>query len=183
MKRVVVFADEKWSIGRVHHSIAAVLKNSYQFSFHYDACFYLELFMQDLKECDVCVTTPNLIGDIVHLVKSPELLKKFLFVFHYAYTGPSIASTVLFPQSHFGTISPAVIPKAFPKKVYVMPSGVDPTLFPHRERSGSLNNLGWCGNLWWTSKRVDWSYRIAGIVQNYKMIVFPTFVQKRRNLQ
>lgn len=159
MKTVVVFADTKWSIGRVHQDIATALKDEYKFIFHYDAQFYPDILQKDYDACDVCLTTPNLLGDLEGFLKGKKL-NKLLFIAHYNHNWDFLAKHPLLHTFTYCTISEAVT-TSFPAPVFFTPSGINPSFFEYTPRNGTLTTLGWCGNLAWTSKRVDWSYKIA----------------------
>jgi hypothetical protein len=159
MKTVVIIADVKWSIGRVHQDIARALKDEYTFLFHYDAKFDLASFKKDYDACDVCLTTPNLLGDLEVFLKGKDL-KKLLFIAHYNHNWTFLEKHPLLHTFTYCTISEAVT-TSFPAPVLFTPSGINPSFFEYKVRDGSLTTLGWCGNLAWTSKRVEWSYKIA----------------------
>jgi hypothetical protein len=161
MKLVCVLADTKWSIGRVHTDIANALKGEYEFVFHNDSAFYIDKFKADFKRCDVFLSTPNLLGDIQRFLKGEDL-RKTLLIIHYNHTEgwSSLRDSPLLSTLTYCTISEAVT-RSFPAPVFWTPSGVNPAFFEHTARSGTIKTLGWCGNLAWASKRVDWSYKIA----------------------
>lgn len=168
MKLVCVLADTKWSIGRVHTDIAEALKGEYEFVFHHDSAFYMDKFKADFKRCDVFLSTPNLLGDLQHFLKGEDL-RKTLLIAHYNHDWTFLKNSPLLSTLTYCTISEAVtrsLPTgtslgSFPAPVFWTPSGINPAFFEYTERSGTIKTLGWCGNLAWTSKRVDWSYKIA----------------------
>jgi hypothetical protein len=160
-KLVCVLADTTWSIGRVHTNIADALKGEYEFIFHYDAAFSADKLKADLKRCDVFLTTPNLIDGIRRCFPE-ENLNKCLMIMHYHHKDgwASLRDSPLLFTCTYCTISEAVT-RSFPAPVLWTPSGVNPAFFKHTLRSGTIKTLGWCGNLAWASKRVEWSYKIA----------------------
>lgn len=161
MKVVCVLADTKWSIGRVHTDIAEALKGEYEFVFHHDSAFYVDAFRADFKRCDVFLTTPNLLGDIQHFLKGEDLKKCLMIVhYHHANGWAFLRDSPLLSTFTYCTISEAAT-RSFPAPVLWTPSGINPAFFEHTPRSGVIKTLGWCGNLAWSSKRVDWSYKIA----------------------
>lgn len=159
MKKIVVFADSTWSIGRVHCDIAAALKEEYEFIFHNESLFYLDKFQRDYRECDVCLTTPHIYNDLKNFLKG-ENPTKILFIAHCYINWNDLLKSPNFHKFTYCTIS-EVLMKDFPAPVLYTPSGINPSFFEYKERTGHLMTLGWCGNLSWASKRVEWSYKIA----------------------
>lgn len=122
-KKVVVFADCKWSIGRVHREIAKQLK-SFEFLWHQDCSHITEHFLTDLENCDICLATPNIEPHLRYLVKHNEKhMKKMVFVLHYM---SEIENTPFRPLYTFGTITEAFSPSFPDVKLHFMPSGVNP---------------------------------------------------------
>jgi hypothetical protein len=154
---VCVLADTTWSIGRVHADIAEAFKGEHEFVFHHDSAFYLGKFKADFKRCDVFLSTFNLWGDIQGILKGEDL-RKTLLIAHCKHDWTFLKGSP--PPLTFCTISEAVT-RSFPAPVFWTPSGINPAFFEHTQRSGAIKTLGWCGNLAWTSKRVEWSYKIA----------------------
>lgn len=160
MKLVCVLADITWSIGRVHQDIADALVGEYEFVFHYDARHYRDKMLADFERCDVFLTTPNLFAGLVDSTLKGRNLRKVLFIAHYAHDWTFLKESPFLNEPTYCTISEAVT-ESFPAPCHWTPSGINPSLFDYRPRSGKIRTMGWSGNLAWTSKRVDWSYQIA----------------------
>ena len=82
MKKVFVFSDTHWSLGRIHRGIAKQLKDTHEFRYIDWAKWSPEEFIEYFNWCDKCIT--NLVT--YKLIKSvfPGLLYsgKFIFVSH-----------------------------------------------------------------------------------------------------
>lgn len=160
---IVVYADATWSIGRVHRGIAQALSHKYRFVFHHDARHYMEPLLRDLAACSVCISTPNIMDGLARKLASVDRTPRCaLLVFHYNHGDcAAIVAHDHFSQFQYATISRSAVPSTFPAQVHWLPSGVDRAQWTHRERNGVLWQLGWCGNLSWDTKRVDWAHKIA----------------------
>ena len=142
-KKVVVIADIGWAIGKVHREVFKRIPNC-TVTYYNSAAFMLADFLRDLQEADACLSTTNLHGDILNFVHDKSLHPKFLFVAHGA---GEIHNVEYSPVFKYGVVSDVLLPKMLThvKYVYVIPNGVDPTLYTYRERSGSLKIVGWAG--------------------------------------
>jgi glycosyltransferase involved in cell wall biosynthesis len=154
--KVFIFSDTKWSMGRVYRDIIKYMDPEFQCRFvdwgEYD---YNEL-VGNYKWCDVCIT--NLVCMTVFKDNLASLgLGKTIFVSHGFEEGTHHDATL-----HYGLTSDS-IRYAFPgtNKVHLMQNGVDPEQFVHREPSGSINSVGWCGapRVWW--KQISWAQEIS----------------------
>jgi len=143
-KKVVVIADIGWAIVKVHREVFKRIPYC-DVVYYNSAAFMLGDFLRDLCDADVCLTTTNLHGDILHFVSDKSLHPKILFVAHGA---GEIHSVEYSPVFRYGVVSDVLLPKMksfVGENVRVLPNGVDPALYTYRERSGSLKIVGWAG--------------------------------------
>jgi hypothetical protein len=100
-------------------------------------------FMQNMKSCDACLTTLSLHTGILKFVKDPSWQRKMLFVVH----GDTETKDVEYSETlRYSVVSDVIIPR-MPSNlnILVTPNGVDPSLYTHRERDGTLKIVGWAG--------------------------------------
>lgn len=163
MKRIVVIADTGWSIHRVHQGVAAALAGEYTFTYFECRQFILQQFLAAFRSADLCMTTMNFYADMLRLFPSATDRQKIVIVAHgisETWGIPSAACT----SFTYGATSAAVAASLQAKigqPVFAVPNGVDPAVFVHRERTGTVQRLGWCGAPTVAVKRVDWAHGIA----------------------
>jgi len=160
MKLICVLADTKWSIGRVHQDIADAFAGEYEFVFHYDAAYYPNVLAADFERCDLFLTTFNLFQGLMDGLLKGRDLRKVLFIAHYAHDWTFLKESPFLLGPSYCTISEAVT-ESFPTAVRWTPSGINPAFFEYKPRSGKIGTMGWCGNVAWASKRVEWARPIA----------------------
>jgi hypothetical protein len=160
MKLICVLADTKWSIGRVHQDIADAFAEEYEFVFHYDACHYPDVLAADFERCHIFLTTFNLFQGLMDGLLKGRDLRKVLFIAHYAHDWTFLKESPFLRGPSYCTISEAVT-ESFPAPIRWTPSGINPAFFEYKPRTGLIRTMGWCGNLAWASKRVDWAHAIA----------------------
>lgn len=145
MKRIVVLAEDKWSMGRVHHDVAFHLAKDFEFCFH-DACsFYVHDFVKDFHASDLCLTTTGCLETTLRIcnLESPRYQQKFVAVCH-GFEG--LDTQIWPPHVTFGTVSDVLLPH-IPINLHVVPNGVNDSLFERKMHSGNVKLLGWCGGL------------------------------------
>lgn len=166
MKRVVVIADTGWSIHRVHKGVEAALAGSYSFKFHEARHFFLNQFMADFREADVCLTTLNFYTDMTRMFPDDVDRRKIAIVAH------GFTEQIAIPPSPcelftYGVTSEVLVPHFSAKlgrPVFTVPNGVDPSVFPYRRRDGLIKVLGWCGAPGIAVKRIEMAKEIAASV-------------------
>jgi hypothetical protein len=160
MKRVVVIADTGWAVGRIHRDLAKVLASEYTFTFHTSGKFYMDKFLRDFREADICLTTYNHYQDMLNLFPSISDRKKIAMVCH-GYPelegGPKDPLPSAFT---YGVTSP-VLSARFVIPHHVVLTGVNTEDFTYTEPTGRIRALGWCGYTAMASKRSDWGHAIA----------------------
>jgi hypothetical protein len=157
MKKLFIFSDTHWSLGRVYRDIGKQLSDEYELRYSDWASYSLNELVDNFNWADVCIT--NLVAYTVLKQYSQLNLSKCIFVSHgypehnnmeydsrlrYGMTSDSIAT--LFP-SHI--------------KPFLMPNGVDPDNFVHCSKNGELTTLGWCGADHVLSKQIKWAHDIS----------------------
>jgi FkbM family methyltransferase len=163
MKRIVVLADTKWSVHRVHKGIERALGPEYSFTYHESSHFYRHLFLEDLDKADICLTTLHLYGDIMRLITSAKNLAKVVFVCHgdrEYFAIPANPNALCTYASTSDVILP-YLTNRIKHPVYLAPNGVDPSKFRYRQRNGSIKTLGWCGAPEVAYKRYEWAMSVA----------------------
>ena len=141
-RKVVVIADISWAIGKINREIMRRIPNC-DAIFYDPTSFNLDQFMQNMKNCDVCLTTLNLHTGILNTIQDESLRRKILFVVH----GVTETKDVEYSETlRYSVVSDVIIPR-MPSNlnILVTPNGVDPSLYTHRERDGTLKIVGWAG--------------------------------------
>lgn len=170
MKRVVVIADTGWSIHRVHKGVEAALASTYSFKFHEARHFFLDRFMADFREADICLTTMNFYPDMVRLFPSDVDRRKIAIVAHGMSEEVAIPAANVCGLFTYGVTSEVLVPHFSAKlglPVFTVPNGVDPSVFSgfsHRVRDGSIKVLGWCGAPGIPVKRIEMARAVADTV-------------------
>jgi hypothetical protein len=159
MKKVLIYAEPAWAIGRIHKDIEKHLCDEFEFIYYdwaitsSDSCF--------ISSCD----SVDLILSIYmgqHYIDDYNPLcnkKKCMFVSHgfeeFQGVNPS-------PLATYGMTSRS-IEHLFPSnlKPFFTPNCVELEHFIHKEHSGSTNMIGWCGapRVWF--KQFNWAREIA----------------------
>lgn len=163
MKRIVVIADTKWSVHRVHTGIEKSLGEGYSFIYHECSHFYLHKFLEDLDNADVCITTLNLYGDMMDRIKDDKNRKKVIILCHGTpeYWGIPADPSSLFTYAATSAVLVPYLSSRIQWPIHIMPNGVEPRNFVYRQRAGCVKSLGWCGDPTVASKRFDWAVDIA----------------------
>lgn len=156
--KVFVFADDGWSIGRVHHDVANSLPDI-DFTFAHWRDFDYNAIVKSFNECDVCLTGILCVEFFKNTFPTFDH-KKCLFICHgleFDVTKHPEYSGLI-----YGMTSPSVR-HYFPEKtkVFLTPNGVDPRNFTYKHRDGSLKKLGWCGAPRVESKQISWATEIS----------------------
>jgi len=154
--KVFVFSHTKWALGRVYSDVAKYLP---EFEFRFSDWCSWEEFVENYKWADVCLT--NLVCVAPFKDNHKHLgLQKTLFISHGYEENRGLQDTET--SLHYGVTSDSLVFQ-FPKipSLHLVPNGVDDELFPYTERSGSIQNVGWCAapRVWW--KQVQWAVDIA----------------------
>jgi hypothetical protein len=158
MKHIVVIADTEWSKG-----VAAALANEYIFTYFDARHFILTQFQIAFHQSDICITNMNFYSDMIRLFPSVDDRRKIVIIAHKISDTWVIPSTAC-AQFTYGATSAAVAKSLEAKigqPVFTVPDGVDLGAFPHRERNGTIGQLGWCGV---PEVKAEWASAIAAAV-------------------
>jgi hypothetical protein len=160
MKKILVIADIGWSIGRVHNDVALALRDVFEFKFVNQSSFIFQEVQSELNTYDACLTTHNVHEAVIRQfnLTTPEQQRKLVVVCHghnelaqkynwSRYITYGVVSDILLPHVPIGT--------------HVVPNGVNPALFTHKNCHGTIKTLGWCGVRYVPIKRADWPTEIA----------------------
>ena len=156
--KVFVFANDEWSLVRVHHDVARNLPDI-EFTFGHWIRYDWYDIIRKFEECDVCLAGILCVEFFKNCFPQFDH-KKCLFVCHgleynvnehleYAnltYSVTSLSVRHFFPEN---------------TKVFLTPNGVDPSSCTYTERDGSLKTLGWCGAPHVPSKQISWAIEIS----------------------
>jgi glycosyltransferase involved in cell wall biosynthesis len=159
-KKIFIFSDTNWSLGRVYTDIMKQLKNEYEFKF-VEWSTDMNIFRRNYDWCDICVT--NLV--MYNIFKNNEItdFKKCIFLSHGFVEHDK---TCYLPEIKYGMTSDS-LKDLFPENIPVslMPNGVDPDNFIFKKRNGELTNIGWCGadHVWF--KQFQWANIISKITK------------------
>jgi len=156
--KVLVFADTKWSVGRVHHDVERYLIDI-QFTY-IDWTYYVwDDLIQKYNECDVCLTN---FSALAHLRNCSIPLNKCLFLSHGYPDNEAVNIEHVTDEWVYGVTSES-IRSLFPanRTIFLMPNGVEPSHFNYTERSGVIDTLGWCGCQTIKSKQPEWAHEIS----------------------
>ena len=162
-KKVFVFTDLHWSLGRVYRDVASALEDLYEFRFLSWATYTHQEFRTHYQWCDKLLT--NLVTYKLLKTGFPDLLndgqRKCIFVSHGFEEHKQV--NIYDTRFTYAMTSDALIP-LFPNglRLYITPNGVDPTQFEFVTRSWtSIRSIGWCGAAHVSWKQEPWAAQIA----------------------
>lgn len=157
MRKVFVFSDLNWSLGRVYRDIEKQLKDDFEFKY----VDWNDIQRNEIDEiyewCDICLT--NLVAHKFLKYNAKIDLKKCIFVSHGFLEHESVEySTDLM----YGVTSDSLL-KLFPVDILpkLMPNGVDPDNFTYSKRHGPMSSIGWCGAPHVGFKQFNWAKEIS----------------------
>jgi hypothetical protein len=155
--RILVFAGLKWSTGKVHREVFRRMTKNFEVRYQDTYWFDQPSLDRDVAWCDILFSTLNWGPALDRMFKDPAVRKKMFFLCHGT---PEIPGDVEYSQDfQYGVTSDAILPYVLEKTTirhaYVMPNGVDMTLYTRIHRSGELRTLGWVGDYTAVCKRFD----------------------------
>ena len=152
MRKVFVFSDLNWSLGRVYRDIAVQLKE-FEFKYQDWGTTDIETFINNYSWCDICIT--NLVSYNFLKNNINTDLKKCIFISHGFLEHNNIEYD---PELRYAATSDSIL-DLFPVNInpVLTPNGVDPANFIYKKRDGSIQNIGWCGatHVWF--KQFNWA--------------------------
>jgi len=156
--KVFVFADDTWSLGRVHHDVARNLPDV-EFTFSHWSGYDWQDVVNKFNDCDVCLA-----GILcVNFFKSnfPYFDRsKCLFVSHGQDAGCNESPDTLdLVYGYTSQVDAHIF--SMNKYAFLTPNGVDSTQFDYIERDGYLNKLGWCAAPHNGIKQIQWAINIS----------------------
>lgn len=158
MKKVLIYGEPTWAVGRIHKDIEKYLSNEFEFIYYDWANTYLNIFSSSCDSADLILTV--YVGQYyIDNYYSTCNKKKCIFVAHGFEEMQGVNPS---PDATYGLVSKA-IEHLFPSnlKPFFVPNCVELSHFTHKEHSGSTNVIGWCGapRVWF--KQFHWAKEIA----------------------
>jgi len=158
MKKVMIYGEPAWAVGRIHKNIERYLSDEFEFIYYDWANTYTSNLNEVFQSVDLVLSL--FIGQLYLDNYNPLFnKKKCMFVSHgfeeMNGTTPSSLAT-------YGMTSRS-IEHLFPSKLkpFFTPNCVELDDFNYKEHSGSTNVIGWCGapSVWF--KQFGWAREIA----------------------
>jgi hypothetical protein len=158
MKKVMIYGEPAWAVGRIHKNIEKYLSDEFEFIYYDWANTYTSNLNEVFESVDLVL---SLFMGQPYLDNYNPLFnkKKCIFVAHgfEEMNGPTPS-----PFATYGMVSRS-IEHLFPSnlKPFFTPNCVELDDFNYKEHSGSTNVIGWCGapRVWF--KQFDWAREIA----------------------
>jgi len=159
MKKLFIWAENGWAIGKIHHAIERYLSDEFEFIYcDWGSWGDKDKFREDYQTCDLFMSC--YLGQRYALEHFPDLnIKKCVFVSHGFEEMQGITPS---PFATYGMVSRS-IEHLFPStlKPFFVPNCVELDDFNYKKHSGSTNVIGWCGapRVWF--KQFHWACEIA----------------------
>lgn len=159
-KKIFVYCDTEWSLGRVNRNVQKWLRYKYDFTFCDWAHKGIHFLLEVMNEYDIILTNLCNLRYLLQCAGNNICLKKFIFVSHgypemqeiytidTIYTATSKSITSLFP-------------KIIQQKLLYTYTGVEPSNFNYIQKTGEIKKIGWCGGYTFKTKRYEWTQEIA----------------------
>ena len=156
-KKVLVYCDINWSLGRVNRSIEKWLNKDYEFTFHCWSKISPSFIISVINQYDIIMTNLCCINHFNDIC-----LKKFIFICH-GYPELKNLNNFNYPNDCTYSITSKAIESILPSYMNFLytPTGLEPTCFDFVQRNGEITKLGWCGGKHVLSKRSFWTEEIA----------------------
>jgi hypothetical protein len=157
MKKVLIFAESGWAVGRIHRDLEKYLSDEFQF-IYCNWGSWNEIGIHQAQEYDLYMTLYLEYSNILQQFPCINI-KKYIFVAHgFEEMSPKNPS----PDATYGMTSKS-IQHLFPKNIipFNVPNCVELTHFNHKEHTGKVDVIGWCGapRIWF--KQFKWAEEIA----------------------
>jgi hypothetical protein len=159
MKKLFIWAENGWAIGKIHHNLEKYLSDEFEFIYcDWGSWDELGRLYNQYQICDLFMSC--YVGQYYTLGQFPELnMKKAIFVAHGFEEMKGVDPS---PLATYGMVSRS-IEHLFPSdiKPFFTPNCVELDDYTHREHSGSTTNIGWCGapRIWF--KQFEWAKEIS----------------------
>lgn len=152
MKKILVYCDTNWSIGRIYKDLNKYLENDFLITYYDWANYSPSFILQLLDNFDIFIT--NLVNIKYFINVPPEKLKKMIFSCH-GFVEFNPLKNFNFPKEPIYSIVSKSIETFFPenmrKNLYHTYNGVELSQFNYIKRNNKITNVGWCG-----APHVDW---------------------------
>ena len=159
MKKLFIWAENGWAIGKIHHALERYLSNEFEFIYcDWGTCEDKNRLQNEFNTCDLFMSC--YVGQHYTSQHFPGLnMKKCVFVSHGFEEMQGVDPS---PLATYGIVSHS-IEHLFPTnlKPFFVPNCVELDDYTHKEHSGSTNVVGWCGapHIWF--KQFHWAREIA----------------------
>jgi hypothetical protein len=158
MKKVMIYGEPTWAIGRIHKDIEKYLCDEFEFIYYDWATTYLDYFKDSCNSVDLILTV--YVGQHYIDQYNPSCnKKKCIFIAHGFEEMQGVNPS---PDAIYGMVSRS-IEHLFPSNLnpIFVPNCVELDHFTHKYHSGSTNVIGWCGNprVWF--KQFHWAQEIS----------------------
>jgi hypothetical protein len=163
-KKILVYCDTKWAIGRIYKDLDTYLNNDFEFTYCCWSLYNTDYIISLLDKYDACITNIIYIRSFIHL--APEVLNKFIFSCHGFQEMQDLQFlNITLPVGPTYSILSKSVKNLFPENIqsglYHTYNGVELSNFDYIKRNGELKNLGWCGGRYIYYKRSEWCNEIC----------------------
>jgi len=162
-KKILVYCDTHWAIGRIYKDIDKYLDKDFSFTY-YDWAEHAPNFIISLiDDYDVFITNLVNIKHFHHM--SSDKLKKTIFSCHGFKEFVSLDNYSFPKEPVYSIVSKSVVelfPENMRNDLIHTYNGVELTNFNYIKRNGNIEKLGWCGASHIDWKRSKLSIEIAG---------------------
>ena len=162
MKKILVYCDTQWAIGRIYKDIEKYLNNEFEFTYYDWKDYKVDMIISLLDNFDIFITN---LANIAHFINaSNNNLRKMIFSFH-GFPELENLNSFEFPKEFSYAITSKSILNLFPENMqqtlYHTYNGVELSNFNYIKRSGNLERMGWCGSFNFECKRPNWCVEIS----------------------
>ena len=160
LKKIFVYSDTNWSLGRVNRSVQKWLKYKYDFTFCDWAHRGIDVLMEIKNDYDIIVTNLFVVDLLIKQYGNDICLKKFVFVSHGF---PEMKHNIYPLDTIYASTSQSIkclFPDFIQSRLFYTYNGVEPSEFNFIQKSGQIKKIGWCGHFV-GKKRGEWIYEIA----------------------
>lgn len=163
-KRILVYCDTGWAIGRIYKDLHKYLYKELELKYYCWSKYSADDIISILPNYDKCITNLIYFTRFKHL--SPEILNKFIFSCHGFQEIQDLGylDITLPIGPTYSILSKSVkelLPDHIQSNLYHTYNGVELNNFDYVKRNGELKNLGWCGGRYIYYKRSDWCNEIC----------------------
>jgi len=162
-KKILVYCDTHWAIGRIYRDVEIYLKNDFEFTYYDWANHNVEHIKSLIPNFDIFITNLVNIRFFIHDIHEIDL-KKMIFSCH-GYTELDHYKNFEFPEQYsYSIVSNSILellPDNIKNNAFHTYNGVELSNFNYIKRSGILEKIGWCGASHVLWKRSSWAVEIS----------------------